>query len=105
MPYIEGVDRLARQGLLINPTKDGAVFHLSGDGREQAVLRWYAFAAGVHEHEIACAKGILRHTHFVTGLPEGGGLLVAGVTGHFNSPTKELRVCFSKDATRWHHRG
>jgi hypothetical protein len=36
MPYIEGVMRLARHGLLINPTKDRQVFHLSGDGRELA---------------------------------------------------------------------
>jgi hypothetical protein len=36
MPYIEGVERLAGQGLLINPTKNGEVYHLSGDGRELA---------------------------------------------------------------------
>jgi hypothetical protein len=36
MPYIEGVQRLARQGLLINPTKNGEVYHLSVDGRELA---------------------------------------------------------------------
>lgn len=36
MPYIEGVGRLAQQGLLLNPGGDGKVFHLSVNGAELA---------------------------------------------------------------------
>ena len=36
MPYIEGVQRLEQHKLLVNPTRDGQVYHLSGDGRALA---------------------------------------------------------------------
>jgi hypothetical protein len=36
LPYVEGVQRLARHGLLVNPTRDGQVYHLSTEGRALA---------------------------------------------------------------------
>jgi len=36
LSYVEGVQRLARHGLLVNPTRDGEVYHLSTEGRALA---------------------------------------------------------------------
>ena len=33
----------------------------------------------VHEHKIARAEGVLRHTYFITCLSKGSGLLVTGI--------------------------
>ncbi|MDB5310892.1 MAG: hypothetical protein JWO38_5094 [Gemmataceae bacterium] len=41
MPYIEGVPRLEQHGLLLNPTRDGQVYHLRGTG-----VRWRRGSGG-----------------------------------------------------------
>src|SRR5205085_12010947 len=57
----------------------------------------------IHEHETACAVGVLRHTNVVTCLSKGGSLLVSCVTRHLNRPSKELWVGFPIDSAGWHH--
>ena len=76
-----------------------------GNGGKQTVLRRNALVAGVHQHETAGAIGVLRHTNFEAGLAEGGGLLVASVTRHFDGCAKELRGGLAEDAAGWHNGG
>src|SRR5258708_1898360 len=72
---------------------------------EEAILRGNTFGACVHEHKVASAIGVLRHTHFVTGLSKGSSLLISGIACHLDSPTEELRIALSKDTAGCPHSG
>ena len=61
-----------------------------GDGSQQAILRFHRCKAGVHNNERAGTVSILYHTLFKSGLPEKGGLLIAGDSGYRDARTVKI---------------
>ena len=74
-----------------------------GDGGQQLVLAGDGRAAGVHQHETTGAIGVLRHAGCKTGLPEGGGLLIACHTGNRQRSSKQLGQGRIDQAAGRHH--
>src|SRR5260370_35061856 len=66
---------------------------------EETVLRGNTFGTGVHEHKVAGAIGVLRHTDFVTGLSKGSSLLASRTAGHFYGSTDEPGTGLSTEPT------
>ena len=62
-------------------------------------MRGNTFGTRVHEHKVAGAIGILRHTWFKTSLPKGSSLLISRVASQFDRPAKELWISLSEDST------
>ena len=60
----------------------GCVAELVGDGREQSRRRAHDLGAGVEQHEVARAVGVLRLAGGEAHLADRGGVLVAEVAAH-----------------------
>ena len=78
------------------------VADLVADRRQQAVLRRHLLGAGIDQHEIAGAVGVLGLAGGQTRLPEGGGLLVTedagdGHTGQHATRTGPRRTPADED--------
>src|SRR5258708_3526949 len=82
---------------------DGLSSYTPADGSKETILRGNTFGTRVHEHKIARAEGVFRHTYFITCLSKSSSLLVTCIASHFNGPTEELRIGLSKHPTGRHH--
>ena len=112
-----GVAGLLQQAQFVAQPLDGGagrehaalerVVHLAAepprDRGEQSVLRGHATFARVHQHEAACAVGVLRVARREAGLAEEGALLIAGHAGHGDGGVEDAGCRFAEHAARGAH--
>ena len=70
---------------------------------EQLIAALNRHMARVHEHEAACAIGVLGHAWRKTSLSKGSGLLIAGQACNGHRQTQKMRISFGQHAAAWHH--
>ena len=70
---------------------------------EQLIAALNGHMARVHQHEAACAVGVLGHAWRKTSLPKRSGLLITGQACNGHRQTQPMRICFGQDAAAWHH--
>src|SRR5258708_14116904 len=75
---------------------DGLSSYTPADGSKETILRGTTFGTPAHEHKIARAEGVLRHTYFITCLSKGSSPPASCFTFPSNFPPPELRIALSQ---------